>query len=150
MDTLHRQLERFFAEYEARFNRVLGENPEEDIEATAASFADSIIAANPNGVYCGQNNEQFRAALAQGNAFYRSIGTKSMRITGLETTPLDSFHAMTKVRWDSRYVKRDGQNLQIEFEVIYLIQILDGIPKIFGYITGDESKVLQEHGLMPE
>jgi hypothetical protein len=149
MDTYNRLLEQFFAEYEARFNRALGENAEDEIEATAAAFSDSFIGANPNGVYCSQNNEQLRAALAQGNAFYRSIGTKSMRIAGLEIVPLDGFHALAKVHWDSRYVKKDGQNLQIEFDVIYMIQVSGGTPKIFGYITGDESKVLKEHGLVP-
>jgi hypothetical protein len=149
MDTLNCRLERFFAEYEARFNRALGENPEEDVEATAAAFADSFIGANPNGVLCGENNEQLRSVFAQSNAFYRSIGTESMRIAGLEITSLDDFHAMAKVHWDSRYVKKDGQHLQIEFDVIYLIQILGGTPKIFGYITGDESKVLKEYGLLP-
>jgi hypothetical protein len=150
MDTFNRQLERFFAEYEARFNRVLGENPEEDIEATAAAFADCFIGANPNGVNCGQNNEQLRAFIARSNVFYRSIGTKSMSIAGLEITSLDGFHAMAKVHWDSRYVRKDGQNVQIEFDVIYLIQMRGGTPKIFGYITGDESRVLQEYGLIPE
>ncbi len=72
-----------------------------------------------------------------------------MRIAGLEISSLDAFHAMAKVHWDSRYVKKDGKSLQIEFDVIYLIQLHEGIPKIFGYITGDESKVLKEHGLMP-
>ena len=149
MEPFNRQLERFFAEYEARFNRALAENPEEDIEATAAAFAEYFIAANQNGVNCGQNNEQLRTMLAQGNAFYRSIGTKSMKIAGLEITSLDDFHAMAKVHWDSRYVKKDGQRLQIEFDVIYLIQMRGGVPKIFGYITGDESEVLKEHGLIP-
>jgi hypothetical protein len=45
-------------------------------------------------VNCGRNDEQFRAAIPQGNAFYRSIGTKSMKITGLEITPLDDFHTL--------------------------------------------------------
>jgi hypothetical protein len=47
----------------------LGENPQEDIEATSASFMDSFIGANPKGAGCWQNNEQRRTAIFQGNAF---------------------------------------------------------------------------------
>ena len=149
MDNLNQLLQHFFAEYAARFNRALQDPPEEDVEATAGAFADCFIEASPLGVNCGKNDEQFRAMIPQGNAFYRGIGTKAMKITRLEITSLDDWHAMTKVYWDSRYVKQNGEEVQLEFDVIYLLQIRDGIPKIFGYITGDEQKVLKEHGLMP-
>jgi hypothetical protein len=56
---------------------------------------------------------------------------------------------MVKVHWDSLYVKKNGEGVQIEFTVIYLVQTIGGSPKIFGDITGDEQKVLKEHGLMP-
>lgn len=150
MDALYRQLQQFFAEYEARFNRALGDNPEVDVETTAAAFADCFIAANPNGVFCGTNDEQFRAVIPSNNEFYRSIGTQSMKVAGLDVTPLDDLHAVAKVHWDSHDKKKNGEHVQIEFDVIDLMQILGGIPKVFGYITGDETKVLQEYGLIPE
>jgi hypothetical protein len=36
---------------------------------------------------------------------------------------------------------------RIEFEVTYFLHFQDGDPKIFAYITGDEERVLREHGL---
>jgi|GEM_PF-217350 len=140
----------FFAEYAARFNRGLGEAPAEDVEATAAAFADCFIGAGPDGVICAKNDEAFRAQLPKGFAFYRGIGTQSMAIDGLDITPLDDLHAMVRVHWNSKYVKQDGSKVEIPFDVIYLLQLLDGQPKIFAYITGDEMGVLKEHGLLPE
>jgi hypothetical protein len=148
MKTFGEAIEDFFAAYELRFNEALGETHKDDVEATAEAFASCFIESTPNGVICGRNDEQFRAMIPKGNEFYRSIGTKSMKITNLEVTALDDFHAVAKVHWDSRYERKNGQEVQIEFDVIYLVQIIHEKPKIFGYITGDEQKVLKEHGLI--
>ncbi len=143
------RIERFFAGYAARFNRALGDAPVVDVEGTASAFADCFIEASPRGVNCGKNDSQFRAMIPQGVEFYRRIGTTSMAITSLNVTELDGFHAMVKVRWDSRYRRKDGREERIEFDVIYLVQTLGETPRIFAYITGDEEKALHEKGLLP-
>ena len=102
----NRKLQEFFAEYETTFNRALSETATVDVEATAGAFADCFIEANPNGVMCGKNDEQFRTVIPQGYEFYRSIGTKSMEISSLTVTALDDYRAMAKVRWQALYVKK--------------------------------------------
>lgn len=144
-----RQIETFFAEYAARFNHSLQDPPVVDVDGVLASFADCFIEASPLGVNCGKNDEQFREVIPQGYAFYRSIGTTAMNVKGVDVTPLDEFHAMARVHWESRYRRQDGGEERIEFDVIYFLQTLDGQPKVFAYITGDEQKVLREHGLIP-
>lgn len=145
---MDKNLEQFFAEYEARFNRAMSESTEIDVEGTAKSFADCVIAASPNGVACGKNDEQFRAQIPKGFEFYRSIGTKSMKMASLSITSLDDYHSLAKVHWQALYVKRDGSEVSIDFDVVYLIQRIGGGPKIFAYITGDEERVYRERGLM--
>ncbi|HWQ20308.1 MAG TPA: hypothetical protein VN455_11065 [Methanotrichaceae archaeon] len=139
-------LEDFFAEYAAMFNRSLGEVP--DIDAITGVFASCFIAADPNGVACGKNDDQLRAAIAQGYQFYKSIGTKSMKIVSLEETPLDDCHSMVKVYYQALYRKSDGREETIDFDVIYLLQTIGERPKIFAYISGDERKVLRERGII--
>ncbi len=148
-DTRMKMVEDFFAAYAASFNRALDDAPEIDVEATAGVFSDCFIAADPNGVSCGKNDEQFRAQIPEGFAFYRSIGTKSMKIASLAVTPLDDYHLMAKVHWVSVYRKKDGGDEQIDFDNIYFVQTIGNKPRIFGYITGDEQKLLRERGLIP-
>ncbi|HOI58484.1 MULTISPECIES: hypothetical protein [unclassified Methanoculleus] len=143
-------MEDFFAAYAAGFNKALVDAPEIDVEATAEAFADCIIAADPNGVSCGRNGEEFRAQIPKGFEFYRSIGTKSMRVASLAVTPLDDYHLMAKVHWVSVYRRKDGSDDQIDFENIYFVQTIGEKPRIFGYITGDEQKLLRERGLIPQ
>lgn len=137
----------FFADYESRFNKALESPPVTDVEGTAGAFATCFVEASPLGINCGSNDESFRKAIPEGNAFYRNIGTVSMRVARLDITELDEYHALAKVHWDSRYLK-EGKEITIEFDVIYLLQVLSDMPKIFAYITGDEQKVLKEHGLV--
>lgn len=143
------QMEDFFAAYAAGFNRALADVPEIDVEATAGAFADCFIAADPNGVSCGKNDEQFRAQIPEGFAFYRNIGAKAMKIASLEITPLDDCHLMAKVHRVSVYRKKGGGEEQIDFDNIYFVQTIGGVPRIFGYVTGDEQKLLHERGLIP-
>jgi len=147
METINKKLERFFAGYEAAFNRSLGETP--DVETIIRAFADCFIAANPKGVACGKNDEQLRTAIMQGYEFYKSIGTKSVKIVTLTVTSLDDYHSLAKVHYKALYKKKDSNEELVDFDVIYLIQTLAENPKIFAYITGDEQKLLREKGLIP-
>ncbi|WP_323015641.1 nuclear transport factor 2 family protein [Devosia sp.] len=134
-----------FARYEALFNQAL--SGEADMEAVAALYAVEVIGAAPLGVRAGKNDAEFRAAMAQGYAHYRAIGTREMRIKGLHITPIDALHCLAKVDWTSLYERKDGTEVRIDFEVHYLVQMQDGAAKVFGWITGDESAALREHGL---
>jgi hypothetical protein len=141
------QLEIFFSQYAERFNTALNnENP--DINETAKAFADCFIEASPRGIVCGKNDEQFRAMIPRGYAFYKNIGVTSMDIIAKETTIFDDFHSMTKIRWKTTFVKQDKSKGNIEFDIIYLTWSKENEHKIFTYITGDEQKALKENGLI--
>jgi hypothetical protein len=147
-EAIRQSIELFFAEYETRFMRSLLDPPQIDIQGLTDSFASAIVGANPSGIACSKNNAAFRAAMLKGFAFYKSIRTRSMKVSSLDIQPLDGYHAMVRVHWDSAYNRDDGE-VRIEFDVIYFLQLIDEKPRIFAYITGDEQKTLREHGLIP-
>lgn len=141
-------IERFFRDYVAAFNRSLGETP--DLEAVRSAFAPCFIGAGPTGVRCGQNDDDFLKALEQGYAFYRSIGTRSMTLREVDLTPIDTHHQMARVFYSSDYEHPDGGRVTIDFDVTYMLQIEDSTPLIFAWVAGDEQALLREHGLIPE
>ncbi len=147
MDSTNQKLEEFFRGYEARFNKAMAGTI--DTEETANAFASCFIEANPFGVNCGKNDDQFRIMIPKGYEFYRSIGTKSMKIVSLGITLLDDYHSMAKVHWQANYMKKDGSEESIDFDVIYFVQMINDQLKVFAYITGDEQGVLRERGLIP-
>jgi hypothetical protein len=145
-ETLQRTVERFFEGYAEGFNRALGPSP--DLGAIARRYTDAFIAAGPQGVAVGQNDGTFKETLRKGYDFYRSIGTKEMRVRSIDVHPIDDLHALASVHWGSRYVAKDGREVSIDFDVHYLLQLIGGEPKVFGFISGDEQATLREHGLV--
>lgn len=139
-------IKEFFSRYEHRFNEALAGR--EDIDGMVSCFAECFIEANPKGVMCGANNDEFRKNIPKGNAFYKNIGTRLMKITNIDITTLNDAHYIAKVYWHSEYERKDNKEVSIDFDVIYLLQYRDQRLKIFAYITGDEQAELQKHGLI--
>jgi len=136
----------FFDRYESFFNRALAGDMKAD--EVAALYASAFIAASPAGVMTGENDEKFRQAMAQGYAYYREIGTKEMRIRNVRTSRMDAHHCVAHVAWTATYARKGQPDVAIDFEVHYLVQMLDGQPKVFGWVTGDEQALLKERGII--
>jgi hypothetical protein len=144
-----REVEEFFAEYEARVNAALGDPPLVDVESMVGAYAEHVVEAHPGGVTHFEK-EQFRAAIPQFFERQRSIGAKSMRMTSLEVTPVDEHHWAGKVRWEARYEREDTGRVLGEFDETYFVQTVGGQPQIFAYVAGDEEGFLKEKGLIPD
>jgi hypothetical protein len=52
----------------------------------------------------------------------------------------DDLHFVAKVGWDSRYTRKDGEEVRIDFVNTYFVRVEDEEPRIFGYVTGDERR----------
>lgn len=85
--------------------------------------------------------------MEQGYAHYRAIGTKEMRIRAVRVSPIDEHHCVAHVAWTSSYARKGQADVTIDFDVHYLVQKLDGEPKIFGWVSGNEQEVLRKHGI---
>ncbi|HWL05465.1 MAG TPA: nuclear transport factor 2 family protein [Xanthobacteraceae bacterium] len=139
----------FFARYESLFNRSLhGEDAQDAMDETAGLYAPAFIAASPAGVMTGRNDDTFRQAMAQGHAHYRAIGTKDMRIRAIRFSPIDDHHCVAHVGWRATYTCAAQADVTIDFEVHYFVQMLDGEPKVFGWVSGDEQALLRAHGII--
>ena len=140
-------IERFFQGYVDAFNRSLGGRI--DVEGIRAHFSQCFVAAGPQGVSCGQNDESFTETLQQGYAFYTSIGTKAMAVRGVTTTPIDGGHQMAKVDYRATYEKPDGERIEIDFAVTYMLAARGDSYEIFAFVAGDEMALYRKHGLVP-
>ena len=143
METRVRQ---FFLRYEQSFNQALAGDL--DMDALTDLYASSFIAASPAGVRTAANDEAFRQAMIQGYAYYRAIGTKAMRIRDVRIDAIDACHCLAHVAWTAVYMREGGQDVTIDFDVHYFIQQLDGEPRVFGWVSGDEQALLRERGII--
>lgn len=143
METSVRNL---FERYESFFKRSLAGDIDED--EIAALYASDFIAASPAGVMTGKNDDRLRQVMARGYAHYRAIGTKEMRIRNVRLSPIDELHCVAHVAWTATYARKDQPDVAIDFDVHYFIQKLDGEPKVFGWVAGDEQALLRKHGII--
>lgn len=135
-----------FERYERFFNKSLGGKV--DMNELASLYASEFIGAAPAGVRAGKNDDQFKQAMAQGYDHYRAVGTKEMRIRNIRLSPIDELHCVAHVAWTATYARKDHPDVAIDFDVHYLVQMLDGEqPKVFGWVSGDEQALLKKHGI---
>ena len=113
----------------------------------AALYASEFIAASPAGVIAGKNDDQLKQVMAQGYARYRSIGTKDMRIRNVRLSSIDDHHCVAHVAWTATYARKGRPDVVIDFDVHYFVQKLDGEPKVFGWVSGDEQALLRKHNI---
>ena len=137
---------KLFERYESFFNRSL--RGDMDLDEVAALYASEFIAASPSGVTTGKNDDQLKQVMAQGYAHYRAIGTKEMRIRDVRLSPIDNHHCVAHVAWTATYARIDQPDVAIDFDVHYFVQKLDGEPKVFGWVSGDEQALLRKHGII--
>jgi hypothetical protein len=143
METALRNL---FAQYQRFFNRALvGDVALDD---GTSFYASAFIAASPAGVAAGKNDDQLGRIMEQGYERYRAIGTKEMRMRDVRLSPMDEHHCVAHVAWTAIYSRRDAPDVSIDFDVHYLVQKLNGEPKIFGWVSGDEQALLKEYGIL--
>jgi hypothetical protein len=135
-----------FERYEKLFRMALKDAV--DMDQVVSSYAAAFVAASPAGVSIGQNDEHLKQVMRQGFERYRRIGTKDMRLRNVRTTPIDERHCLAHVGWTAVYDRGEKPDVSIDFEVHYLVQQLDDVPKIFGWVSGDEQAVLKQHGII--
>lgn len=136
----------FFERYERFSNRSLGGDVE--LDEAASLYASDYISASPAGVMAGKNDDQLKKVMAQGYGRYRAIGTKEMRIRDIRVSPIDDLHCVVHVGWTATYARQNKPDVAIDFDVHYFIQTLDGKPKVFGWVSGDEQALLKKHGII--
>ncbi len=137
---------KLFERYESFFKRSLSGDIDHD--EIASLYASEFIAASPTGVTTGKNDDQLKQVMAQGYAHYRAIGTKDMRIRNVRLSPMDEHHCVAHVAWTATYARQDQADVAIDFDVHYFVQKLDGEPKVFGWVAGDEQALLKKHGIV--
>jgi Domain of unknown function (DUF4440) len=146
LEEMETSVRKLFERYERFFNQSIGGDI--DMDEVASLYASDFIAASPAGVMTGKNDDQLKQAMTQGYAHYRAIGTKEMRIRDVRLSPIDEHHCVAHVAWTATYARQDQADVAIDFDVHYFVQKLDGEPKVFGWVSGDEQALLRKHGII--
>ncbi len=145
---MEHDLDAFFADYTDSYNQALGDDP--DFDRIRGYFTDHFLAAGPEGVQAGKNDDVFLAQLKEGYKFYRAIRTRRMELRRVAVTPIDDGHVMARVFYAADYARPAGDPVVIDFDVTYLLETFGPRPRIFAFIAGDEMGLYRRHGLVDD
>jgi hypothetical protein len=76
------------------------------------------------------------------------MGTKNMKMDGVDVHEIDATHCVVRVSWNSTYQKPGSAETDIPFDVSYLLEQRDGKLRVFGWIAGDEEALLKANGVL--
>jgi len=132
-----------------RYQQLFQDSIDGDVDAQALSrcYASEFIAAGPHGVAAGKNDPQFADIMRAGYARYRASGMTRMALRDIRVDAIDPLHCLAHVGWRATYARPERDDVHIDFEVHYLVQVKDAAPRVFGWIAGDEQEVLRRHGI---
>ena len=94
-------IETFFREFEQRSDRG-------DIPALLPQFADTFMAAGPQGAQCIRSAD-FALALPKRKQFFDSLGCRSTALVSLDYNRLDVRYVLAKTRWRMTFAHEDGE-----------------------------------------
>lgn len=144
--TMEIEVRKLFERYERFFNRAL--YGEVDMEELTSLYSSEFIGAAPAGVRTGKNGDQFKKVMAQGYDHYRATGAKEMRIRSIRLSAINDLHCVAHVAWIATYTGKDRPDVAIDFDVHYLVQMLNGEPRVFGWVSGDEQALLKQYDII--
>jgi hypothetical protein len=132
----------FFSRYEQGANSF-------DPALLASLYTAEFLAADPNGVACGRNDEKLREAFIRRKAQFQDLGFRRATVLHIEETPLDPRYVMAKVHWQMTFEKKAGQPMEFTFYITYFLFDPGTGPKAAFWIShDDELQVMREAGLI--
>lgn len=135
-------VERFLRNYERL-------NAGNDLAATATLFADTFMAAGPQGVQCVRA-EDFGRALPKRKQLFQSFGCASTSLVSFSETRLDERFAMAVTRWRMTFRREGHPDREALADSLYLFDMGGDEPKIVLYLAHqDYMKMLRDNGFPP-
>jgi hypothetical protein len=133
-------IETFFREFEQRSDRG-------DIPALLPQFADTFMAAGPQGAQCIRATD-FALALPKRKQFFDSLGCRSTSLVSLEQNRLDTRYVVAKTRWRMTFLQ-EGATREALADSTYIVDTSGESFKIVFYLAHqDHMTMLREHGIL--
>jgi hypothetical protein len=122
-----------------------------DIEGMARAYAEQFMTAGPNARASMNNDQNFRAALAESVALYKQIGVDVVEVKNYLEAELGSGFWLTKIEWE---LLDEDLNTIVVFDNTYIVkgEIIEGednTPRLLLSIAHNEHQRMQEKGLLP-
>jgi hypothetical protein len=136
-------IETFFREFEKRSDSG-------DIPALLPLFADTFMAAGPQGAQCVRAAD-FAVVLPKRKQFFDSLGCRSTALVSLEHNRFDARYVVAQTRWRMTFAREGVEWKDVVADSVYIVDTGADAYKIVFYLSHrDIMTVLKEHGILPQ
>lgn len=140
MDQPSGAVARFFQTYELHRNS-------NNIPAMVSHFAETFIAAGPQGAQCVRSAD-FALALPKRKQLFDSLGCQSATLVSLQETQLDARYVMAKTKWQMTF-GQNGNTRNIVVDSTFLLDSgADGFRILLYLPHQDIMQVLKDRGVL--
>ena len=132
---------RFFRDFERRTAST-------DAAAQAAQFADTFLAAGPQGAQCVRAVD-FALALPKRKALFDKLGCRSTELASLEEIFLDARYTLVRTRWRMKFEQPDRDPQDLLVSSVFIVDTGGLEFKILLYLANqDIMSVLKDRGML--
>jgi hypothetical protein len=142
------RLRQFFDDYAAALGQAThsqAASSKAAIEDIASAYAEQFMATGPGLRMSMNNDEHFRAGLAQAAQLYRRLGVDVVEVKNYLEAELGEGFWLTKVEWE---LLDEDLNTIVTFDNTYMVETDGSAPKILLFISHNEHERMQDMGLL--
>jgi hypothetical protein len=131
---------------EAFFRRFELNNNKSDFSAAVSQFADTFMAAGPQGAQCVKASD-FALALPKRKQLFKSFGCQSMQLVSVDTHLLGDRYSMAHTRWKMNFANSDLSTEEMFVESTFIVDTTEAEFRIVLYLAHqDVMTMLKERG----
>jgi hypothetical protein len=139
-------MENLSASVEVFFRRFELNNNKNDFSAAVSQFADTFMAAGPQGAQCVRASD-FALALPKRKQLFESFGCHSMQLIRVDAHSLGERYSMAYTRWKMNFAKGDLSTDPVFVDSTFIVETNEQQSRIVLYLAHqDVTAILTERG----
>jgi hypothetical protein len=139
-------MENSSASVEAFLRRFELNNSKSDFSAAVSQFADTFMAAGPQGAQCVRASD-FALALPKRKQLFESYGCHSMQLIRVDVHSLGKRYSMAHTRWKMNFAEGDLSTGPVFVDSTFIVETTEQQSRIVLYLAHqDVMAILKERG----
>jgi hypothetical protein len=129
------------------FDSFARQSSGENTQAQIAQFADTFLAAGPQGAKC-VTSADFALAIPKRKLLFDSLGCRSVTLVSLEETPLGVRYVLARTKWQMTFSRPNADPEQVLADSTFIVDTAGDEFKIVLYLANqDIMQVLKSRGI---
>lgn len=129
------------------FESFARQSSSNDTQTQVAQFADTFLAAGPQGAKCVRAAD-FAQALPKRKQLFDSLGCQSTTLVSLEETPLDARYVLARTKWQMTFSRSNGELEEVLADSTFIVDTAADEFRIVLYLANqDIMQVLKDRGI---